>query len=76
MLFVVLAEGAGADKGHELAGLAVLFAQLFCGTVDEFGDCFEQIFSCVTGWPSSPLAFLCVRCIGHGENHADGSIDL
>ena len=43
MLPVFLAEGAGADEGHELAGLAVLFAQFFGGAAGEFGDGFDQV---------------------------------
>lgn len=43
VLPVFLAEGAGADEGHELAGLAVLFAQFFGGAAGEFGDGFDQV---------------------------------
>ena len=43
VLPVFLAEGAGADEGHELAGLAVLFAQLFSGAAGEFGNGFDQL---------------------------------
>lgn len=43
VLPVFLAEGAGADEGHELAGLAVLAAELFGGAAGEFGDGFDQV---------------------------------
>ena len=43
VLLVVLPERAGADEGHQLAGLAVLFAQLLRGARGEFADRFEQV---------------------------------
>lgn len=42
VLLVVFAEGACSDEGHELARLAVLFAQLLRGARGEFADGFEQ----------------------------------
>jgi hypothetical protein len=41
-LGVFFSEGAGADEGHQLAGVAVLFAQFFCSAAGKFGDGFLQ----------------------------------
>lgn len=43
VLGVFFSERAGADEGHDVAGVAVLFAQFFGGTAGKFGDGFLQI---------------------------------
>ena len=43
VLRVLLPEGAGADEGHDLAGVAALFAQFFCGAAGVFGNGFLQL---------------------------------
>lgn len=42
VLRVLFPEWAGADEGHDVARVAALLAQLFCGTAGEFGDGFLQ----------------------------------
>lgn len=42
VLGVFFSEGAGADEGHQVAGVAVLPAQFFRRTACEFGDGFLQ----------------------------------
>ncbi len=43
VLRVFFAVGAGADEGHDVAGVAVLSAQFFSRTACEFGDGFLQV---------------------------------